>query len=68
MKTCKIKVIAKVPSENCIGCGYINHSSYEYAYHCYDEEYFCRLFKCKIENNQRCVACQSCELEEELEG
>lgn len=51
-----VKVI--VPDgENCKGCNYLSHSSYESHYQSYTETYSCQLFKSKINNNQKCPGC-----------
>ncbi len=65
----KIKVIVNVPDGGCRNCPYYEHSSNEYAYQCYDEKDYCKLFgDVELRNDggklQRCIACQSCEVEE----
>lgn len=63
----KIKVVVSIPENGCSGCPFHGHSSFEYAYQCYDEKDYCKLFgNVKLESRngklQRCVACQSCEV------
>lgn len=65
----KLKVIVNVPDGGCRNCPYHGHSSHEYAYQCYDEKDYCKLFgNVKLDSKggelQRCVACQSCEVPE----
>lgn len=65
----KIKVMLNVPNNDCANCVYGGHSSYEYAYQCYEEKDYCKLFgNIELKYNdgklQRCVACQSCEVDE----
>ena len=44
--------------DTCKGCDYKDHSSYEYAYQCYEEKDTCNIFKCEIKNNKKCIACK----------
>lgn len=54
MKTIKVCV----PDNDCKGCDFLSHSSYETGYQCYQEIYRCMIFKCDIAGNQKCIACK----------
>ena len=54
MKTIKVCV----PDNDCKGCDFLSHSSYESHYQSYQEKYYCMIFKCDIEKNQKCMACK----------
>ena len=47
-----------VPDNDCKGCDFLSHSSYESHYQSYQERYYCTIFKCDIEKNQKCMACK----------
>ena len=46
-----------VPDDNCTGCDFLSHSSYESHYQSCTERYYCQIFKCDIKNNKKCNAC-----------
>lgn len=50
-----VKVL--VPDDDCKGCDFLAYSSYESHYQSYTERYYCQVFKCDIQNNQKCNAC-----------
>ena len=47
-----------VPDNDCKGCAFLSHSSYESHHQSYQERYYCTIFKCDIEQNQKCMACE----------
>lgn len=47
-----------VPDENCKGCDFLAYSSYKSSYQCYQERYYCQIFKCNIANNKKCLSCK----------
>lgn len=65
----KIKIKLSVPDNDCIQCTYFRHTSKEVGYQQDVDYYRCILFggidlKNKDGKFQRCVACQSCEVDE----
>ena len=69
-KMAKIKVIINIPDNDCRNCPYFSHTSKEVSYHQDVDYYRCTLFgnvdlKGSFQNGfKRCVACQSCEVNE----
>lgn len=59
----KIKVIIDVPNETCKGCQFYS-SHYTENHYSHEEWYTCKLFDCKINDAQRCIACKSLEVEQ----
>lgn len=64
----KIRITVNVPDNDCKKCPYYGYSYRETSYFTSTEEYYCKLFgnvdlKKKDGTYQRCVACQSCEVE-----
>lgn len=59
----KIKVIIDVPNETCEGCQFYS-SHYIENHYSHEEWYTCKLFNCKINKAQRCIACKSLEVEQ----
>ena len=47
-----------VPDNDCKGCAFLSHSSYESHYQSYQERFYCMIFKCDIEKNQKCMGCK----------
>lgn len=62
MKVIRIKL--QVPDNSCKGCTFLKHNSKEVGYQQYSEQDVCSLFRCEINNFTKCVACQSCEVDE----
>lgn len=60
----KIKVIIDVPNETCEGCQFYSYHCREVSYYADEEWYTCKLFDCKINDAQRCIACKSLEIEQ----
>lgn len=65
----KIRVAISVPDNDCKQCPYYGYSYRELSYQSCKEEHYCKLFgnvdlKKKDDKYQRCVACQSCEVDE----
>ena len=44
--------------DTCKGCEYKGHSSVEVAYQRYEESDTCKIFKCELKNNKKCIACR----------
>ena len=53
-----VEIKVSVPDENCKGCNFLVYSSYETSYQCYQERYYCQIFKCDIKRNEKCMACK----------
>lgn len=65
----KINIKINVPDNDCAQCPYFRHTSREVSYHQDVDYYRCILFggidlTNKDGKFQRCVACQSCEVDE----
>ena len=52
-------IIVEVPDgDTCKGCEYLDYHCYETSYQCYEECYCCQIFKCKVKDRNKCVACK----------
>lgn len=59
----KIKIVVKVPDNECFGCPYLHKRWVETGYMNGYDKYTCSLFDCEIVHGKRCIACRSCEVE-----
>ena len=50
--------------DKCANCNFQTHSYYENAMRQGIDTYWCSIFKCKIENGNKCVACKICAKED----
>lgn len=63
METVKIKLTIDVPKDNCNGCQFLKYHNEEVSYQSDNEWYTCSLFNCNIDDNKRCIACKSLEVD-----
>ena len=55
------KITITIPDgEKCENCNFLVSSYFEDAMRCPNYKYHCSIFKCKVENGQKCVACKIC--------
>lgn len=59
----KILLKLTVPENNCTGCPFLQRKVKEGEDRHDYETNKCRVFDCKITNYQRCIACKSCEVD-----
>lgn len=58
----KILLKFEVPDKGCEGCRFHRYESKEIFYNYYDKWEQCTLFDCIINQSQKCISCESCEV------